>query len=113
MTPISVVFILFPIGVLILTVLLKAVLRFSKKVNIMIALVTYLLTNIGLYLLIKGAFISQAFDLAKELQVFMNLRLRQWIDILLIPNTFTFMYLAISLITLRVMDRLMIKIQDI
>lgn len=109
MTPIRVVFLLFPIGVFILTVLLKTILNFSRKMNVLIILITYVIANFSLYMLVRGAFITTEFSLSEELELLMSFRLRQWLDLLLVPNTFTFMYLIICLCVLWVMDRIQIK----
>ncbi|MFE8700169.1 hypothetical protein ACFYKX_06080 [Cytobacillus sp. FJAT-54145] len=109
MAPYRVIFIIFPIAVIVLTILLKTLFKSGKATNCFILFKMYILSNISLYMLVEGVFTSTTFNFRRIIEIFTDLYFRQWIDILLVPNTFTFMYIAISFFLIWVIDKVIIE----
>jgi len=100
MTPIRVLLIVYPTITIILSSLMKAILKDKKWANKLIMLFIYMLSNIGIYYYTEGIQSKERTFGIDSTLVFENLSINDWLHILLVPNVFTFLYLIISYLIL-------------
>ncbi|UII56834.1 hypothetical protein LS684_05180 [Cytobacillus spongiae] len=105
MTPYNLIFVVYPLITILITVAVKFSFR-TEKANIMILLFIYVTANVFLFMLVEGAFFTHQFQPeAKGIKVFSGLVMREWLRIVFIPSVFTFFYLILSFVTCYIFDK--------
>ncbi|WP_174730470.1 hypothetical protein [Mesobacillus harenae] len=106
MTPQTAIFLILPMVTIAISTFLKRILTKVQFANFIVILSIYFFSNISLFMLIEGAFPGiEIVGAGNKINLFTDLAFRQWLDALLVPNTFTFLYIIISYAVLLFLDK--------
>jgi hypothetical protein len=103
LTPTRILFGLYPLCFVGLSILLKCCFKQWTWANKFILFLVYVLSNIAIFFYIKGGLIPiGTMERALGISVFSGLQFKQWIRLILIPNTFTIIYVLLVFLILYV-----------
>lgn len=106
MTPVRIIFVIYPTCAVILSSILKVLFRDRKWSNPLILSLIYVTSNLGIYYYTEGIQSRGRIFGINSTEVFYDLSLQEWIHILIVPNVFTFLYIILAYLSVSLVSYL-------